>query len=163
MKSAWKYYCTTPLPYTINEHSKTLSLHLHLNVEKHKSYNCFCTFVFRSTLFCSFCSRRAADLVSSFFAAMCKAGSRTLPFVSCSRSTATTRSWPCCRATARGVNPSCKKNEWRLFLSISSLYLNSVIHLLKTKEKLKHSLMCGVLSTGTSSMIFDLLTLKSKP
>jgi len=55
----------------------------------------------------STCSRRAAALQSSFLAAMCKAGSRTLPRVSFSRSTATTLSWPCCIATARGVNPSC--------------------------------------------------------
>lgn len=56
------------------------------------------------------CRRRVAALVSSFFAAMCRAGSRTLPRVSFSRRMATTRSWPCWRATASGVNPSCKGN-----------------------------------------------------
>jgi hypothetical protein len=45
-------------------------------------------------------------LVSSFLAAMCSAGRRTLPLVSFSSNTATTLSWPCCSATARGVNPS---------------------------------------------------------
>lgn len=58
----------------------------------------------------SFCRSRAAALVSSLRAAMCRAGSRTLPFVSFSSSRETTWSWPCWRATARGVKPSC---AWR--------------------------------------------------
>lgn len=69
------------------------------------------TFVCMSTLFCSFCSSRAADLTSSFLAAIWRAGRRTFPFVSCSSSTLTTRSCPCCRATARGVNPSYKQSN----------------------------------------------------
>jgi len=52
------------------------------------------------------CRRRVAALTSSFLAAMCKAGRRTLPLESFSSSIATTRSCPCCRATANGVNPS---------------------------------------------------------
>lgn len=59
----------------------------------------------------SFCRRRAAALVSSFRAAMCSAGRRTFPFVSFSSSSETTWSWPCCSATARGVNPSCAQAE----------------------------------------------------
>jgi len=55
----------------------------------------------------SFCRSRAAALVSSLRAAMCRAGRRTLPFVSFSSSKETTWSWPCWRATARGVKPSC--------------------------------------------------------
>lgn len=66
----------------------------------------YCTFVCPSTLFCSFCRRSAADLTSSFLAVTWRAGSLTLPLVSFSRRTLTTRSCPCCRATARGVNPS---------------------------------------------------------
>lgn len=66
----------------------------------------YITFVCPSTLFCSFCRRSAADLTSSFLAVTWRAGSLTLPLVSFSRRTLTTRSCPCCRATARGVNPS---------------------------------------------------------
>lgn len=54
----------------------------------------------------SFCSSSAADLVSSFLAAMCSAGSRTLPLVSFSSRMATAWLCPCCSATARGVKPS---------------------------------------------------------
>lgn len=64
------------------------------------------TFVCPSTLFCSFCRRSAADLTSSFLAVTWRAGNLTLPLVSFSRRTLTTRSCPCCKATARGVNPS---------------------------------------------------------
>ena len=60
-----------------------------------------------STL-CSFNRRRVAAFTSSFLAAMWSAGRRTRPRVSFSNSTATTLSWPCWRATARGVKPSCK-------------------------------------------------------
>ena len=56
----------------------------------------------------SFWRRRAADLVSSLRAAMWRAGRRTLPFVSCSKRRETTWLWPCCRAMARGVKPSCR-------------------------------------------------------
>lgn len=59
----------------------------------------------------SFCRSRAAALVSSLRAAMCRAGRRTLPFVSFSSSRETTWSWPCWRATARGVKPSCVRRE----------------------------------------------------
>lgn len=57
----------------------------------------------------SFWRSRAADLVSSFRAAMCKAGRRTLPLVSFSRRMETTWLWPCWRAMARGVKPSWKR------------------------------------------------------
>lgn len=59
----------------------------------------------------SFWSSRAADFVSSFRAAMCKAGRRTFPFVSFSKRMDTTWLWPCCSAIARGVKPSCKKKK----------------------------------------------------
>ena len=67
------------------------------------------TLVSPLTSFCSFCKSRLADLVSSFLAAMCRAGNLTLPLESCSSSTDTTLSCPCCKATAKGVNPSYKK------------------------------------------------------
>lgn len=63
----------------------------------------------------SFWSRRAADLVSSFRAAMCRAGSLTFPLVSFSKRMATAWLCPCWSATARGVKPSWNVmhvNEW---------------------------------------------------
>lgn len=54
----------------------------------------------------SFWSRSAADLVSSFLAAMCRAGSLTFPLVSFSKRMATAWLCPCWSATARGVKPS---------------------------------------------------------
>lgn len=59
----------------------------------------------------SFCRSRAAALVSSFRAAMWRAGRRTFPFVSFSSRRDTTWSWPCCRATANGVKPSCEHKD----------------------------------------------------
>lgn len=59
----------------------------------------------------SFCSSSAAALVSSLRAAMCRAGSRTFPLVSFSRSRETTWSWPCWSATARGVKPSWRGQD----------------------------------------------------
>lgn len=59
----------------------------------------------------SFCSRSAADLVSSFLAAMCKAGNLTFPLVSFSSRIATAWLCPCCKATAKGVKPSCKRRK----------------------------------------------------
>lgn len=61
----------------------------------------------------SFCRSRAAALVSSLRAAMCRAGRRTFPFVSFSSSRETTWSWPCCKATAKGVKPSCNTQRDR--------------------------------------------------
>ena len=63
------------------------------------------TLELRSALW-SLWSSSVAALTSSFLAAMCSAGRRTLLRRSFSSRTATTRSWPCCRATASGVNPS---------------------------------------------------------
>ena len=60
-----------------------------------------------STLW-SFSRSSFAALTSSFLAAMWSAGRWTFPPESFSRRTATTLSWPCCRATASGVNPSWK-------------------------------------------------------
>lgn len=71
----------------------------------------------------SFWSSSAADLVSSLRAAMCRAGRRTLPLVSCSNSRETTELWPCWRAMASGVKPSWrregkKRQEWMTALEI---------------------------------------------
>lgn len=63
------------------------------------------TFDWTSALW-SFWRSRAADLVSSLRAAMCRAGRRTLPFVSFSNKTDTTWLWPCWSAMAKGVKPS---------------------------------------------------------
>lgn len=59
----------------------------------------------------SFWSSSAADFVSSLRAAMCRAGRRTLPLVSCSNSRETTELWPCWRAMASGVKPSWMSSE----------------------------------------------------
>lgn len=59
----------------------------------------------------SFCRSRAAAFVSSFRAAIWRAGRRTFPFVSFSSRSDTTWSWPCCRATASGVKPSCEQKD----------------------------------------------------
>lgn len=59
----------------------------------------------------SFWSSSAADFVSSLRAAMCRAGRRTLPLVSCSNSRETTELWPCWRAMASGVKPSWRSRE----------------------------------------------------
>lgn len=59
----------------------------------------------------SFCSKSAADLVSSFLAAMCKAGNLTFPLVSFSSRIATAWLCPCCSATAKGVKPSCETRK----------------------------------------------------
>lgn len=59
----------------------------------------------------SFWSSSAADFVSSLRAAMCRAGRRTLPLVSCSSSRETTELWPCWRAMASGVKPSWRSTE----------------------------------------------------
>lgn len=61
----------------------------------------------------SFWSRSAADLVSSFLAAICRAGSRTFPLVSFSKRMATAWLCPCWRATARGVKPSWQNRRKR--------------------------------------------------
>lgn len=52
------------------------------------------TFDWTSALW-SFWSSSAADFVSSLRAAMCRAGRRTFPLVSCSNSRDTTALWPC--------------------------------------------------------------------
>lgn len=52
------------------------------------------------------CNKSVAAFISSFLAAICKAGKRTFPLVSFSSNNATTRSCPCCKATANGVKPS---------------------------------------------------------
>lgn len=65
----------------------------------------FLTFDWTSALW-SFWSSSAADFVSSLRAAMCSAGRRTFPFVSCSSNKETTELWPCWRAIASGVKPS---------------------------------------------------------
>lgn len=69
----------------------------------------------------SFWSRSAADLVSSFRAAICNAGNRTLPLVSFSRRMATAWLCPCCSATARGVKPSYCKNTHCMTLEFMGL------------------------------------------
>lgn len=66
-----------------------------------------------STLW-SFSRSSLAALTSSFLAAMWRAGRWTFPPESFSRRTATTLSWPCCRETANGVNPSWKENRWMM-------------------------------------------------
>lgn len=68
------------------------------------------TFDWTSALW-SFWSSSAADFVSSLRAAMCRAGRRTLPLVSCSNSRETTELWPCWRAMASGVKPSWRSRE----------------------------------------------------
>lgn len=60
----------------------------------------------------SFWRSSAADFVSSFRAAMCRAGRRTLPLVSFSRSMETTWLWPCWRAMASGVKPSWRRDTF---------------------------------------------------
>ena len=67
----------------------------------------------------SFCRSRAAAFVSSLRAAMWSAGRRTFPFVSFSSNRETTWSWPCCKATARGVKPSCNI-QWGLSKHVPS-------------------------------------------
>lgn len=71
----------------------------------HPSFNFSLTLDWTSALW-SFWSSSAADLVSSLRAAMCRAGRRTLPLVSCSNSRETTELWPCWREIASGVKPS---------------------------------------------------------
>ena len=87
---------------------------------------------------CSFCSRRVAALTSSFLAAMCSAGSRTLPRESFSRSTATTRSCPCCRATASGVKPSYK-GQWEGEHMMAQLICHSVQYDIADMAQLLHN------------------------
>lgn len=66
----------------------------------------------------SFCSSRAAAFVSSFRAAIWRAGRRTFPLVSFSSKSETTWSWPCCKATASGVKPSCKEVNGSRLISV---------------------------------------------
>lgn len=75
----------------------------------------------------SFCRSTAAVRVSSLRAAMCRAGRRTFPLVPKLMRCATTFSWPCCRATARGVKPSWteERRKDRLALTGSDHSLSS--------------------------------------
>lgn len=77
----------------------------------------------------SLCRRRAAAFVSSFRAAMCRAGRRTFPLVSFSSRRETTWSWPCCNATARGVKPSW--NSRTVILTVNKLWLFQVYSKIK--------------------------------
>lgn len=67
----------------------------------------------------SFCSSRAAAFVSSFRAAIWRAGRRTFPLVSFSSRSETTWSWPCCKATASGVKPSCEGVDGSRLISVA--------------------------------------------
>lgn len=53
--------------------------------------------------------RRETAWTSSFFAATCRAGRRPFPPESRSSNSETTASWQSCKATARGVKPSCTR------------------------------------------------------
>ncbi len=73
------------------------------------------------SMFGSLFKRRAAAFTSFFLAAMCKAGKRILPRESFSNRMATTFSWPCCNATANGVNPSSVARLWLALLANRNL------------------------------------------
>lgn len=90
--------------FTLSFHNYSLPCALALH-HSHPSFNFSLTLDWTSALW-SFWSSSAADLVSSLRAAMCRAGRRTLPLVSCSNSRETTELWPCWREIASGVKPS---------------------------------------------------------
>lgn len=95
------------------------------------------------------CRSKVAALQSSFLAAIWRAGRRTLPLVSFSKSTATTFSCSCCIATAKGVNPSWNRHhhhttlgKYHLFYSMwinGTRYLNSKLLNCRCNEVSAHN------------------------